>query len=443
MAGVAVLLVASSAAAQVDPEEGDVGESPIPRVAEAGAPAAAPQEGDDTALPPEVTTEERGPTRAGVEPRGEARRAIVVIAGAATPGELHDAIRDLASATGVLLSDQEYERAARARGLHPMSDAALRELLPEGGADLAVIVAATGSGRSAQIVLTYRSGRTGETLLREVHGAPGGHLPEAGRVAIRDELRLLLRMTAGHVEAEEATTGAPEVERHSTVRLRIEGGLGLGFRSFKLPSAAGFDRLSLGPFASFMGDLGVEVIPDPATTFGWGIDVRYFTSLGLRVTDVRADGTERNAFARVQRFEALASGELAFGVERNGPRIGLAIGYAVKDFYSPSVLSVPDYGLGGPLVRLLGAVPAFDGALIVSLSPEIHYLSSVGAALDHVHVEAGSLAVGGAASARVHVSQAFAIEAQAQLAFASLASGQPARATDDELFISVAGYYRP
>ncbi len=212
-------------------------------------------------------------------------------------------------------------------------------------------------------------------------------------------------------------------------------------RSFEMPGEAGLVRLETEPFPAATLRLLLDVEPRARGRLTVGGELRYLTSVGLRSTDERADGSERNTASRSHRLDVDVYAAVRLGESPGSVRLGAGLGWGVRAFDSEAPVTLPDYGLGGPRLRAFAVFPIAE-RLLVALGPEVEWLLVVDDSLTGQGVDAGTLAVGGEARVRLALFDAFHAEALYRESHATL-SADGGDSTDRERYGALELLYRP
>lgn len=403
---------------------------------------------------PTATRAQDAPSEEELVERWDVPRVMVVGAGR-MPRRLEQQVTGLVQQVAEPASSDAYEREARARGLPPASDEAFEALLAEQDVELVVVIEAVRVRRSRRLRVTYREGQFGMALLQEEHPVSGDRLSEPVAQRIVAEARLALaaitrpRGPAGE-ESPAAAPLVPEVRRPSSTAPRVPGtavhvglaaGFGFGMRSFDIPTEPGIVRLTTDPFPAASLRLAIAVEPRARGALSLGGELRYLTSVGLRSTDMRTDGSTRNTSSRSHRLDLQAHADWRLGDPVRGVGLGVGLGWGVRAFDSEAPVTLPDYSLGGPRLLLRASFPLGE-RIRIELAPELELLVAVDDALERAGVEGSPLSVGGEARVRVVLVGAFHAEALYRESHAFLAS-QRGDASDVERYATLQLLYRP
>ena len=387
------------------------------------------------------------------------------------PREVSKALSDFSQ-----MEDERFVRAAEAPHLDPLSDAAFTRGYPTDLVDLVVVLLPARRG----LTLVLRSGRDGSVLAEHALRFRRGKLPRKAIRSIprwvRAELAKLppkrkepLVHAADPLEEAPAVTTQPdeviedaesfaeetvsdepadatvdsepvEEEERRLLGLHVELGTGLSSRHVEFPIEAGTGRVSVGPSAAL--DVGLLASYNPSSAVSWGLQLRYQTSVGARVSEQPIGGVERPMGIRSARFEAL----LVPTFELSGfLQLKLAAGYGVRglrtdvhDQELPSThsLQTPDYTLSGPVAQVALRLALGDSVALL-LAPEAQLLLSVGSDLKRRGVSGGGYAFGGMATLVVQFSARFSGYLAYRQAHAHIA-GEDGRASvrDAERYIT-------
>ncbi|MDH5492683.1 MAG: hypothetical protein OEY14_12090 [Myxococcales bacterium] len=414
------------------------------------------------ALPAEVLGEEPEGTPGGWE-RPAGLRLLVLARDEAT----RELATSLLEPVGESIDPQPFTRAARHAGLRADEEAAFERFLPRFEVDLVVLAERRGRGRSAPLRLTYRSGRDGSLLLESEH-AQGRTAREAAPRIVR-EARLAARADRGPSPSSAggsggapsdgglddlgeplfadapagAEGGAQEGESRSSVGVLLLGGLGIGSLEAEIAGPEGVRRLSLDSFLVVDSALHFLVQPRAEAWYTLRVGMSYRSSIGLGVADLRGDGSIREASARVQRFEALASLEAMLISGAKPVWADLELGWGLRLFDSPAELSFPDRTLTGPLLRAIAHLTLWERGLSLGAGAELHSLITVSRSLRERGVATSLWALGWTASASYPLGDVAAAELCYRESHAWLPIVNGNTGYDRERFITLRLRYRP
>ena len=385
---------------------------------------------------------------------------VMVVAARRTPRRLEYQVRELMIQVGDVVSSDDYEREARARGFPADGDAALEALLP--GRDIALVVTVSERRvrRDRYLRIVYREGRYGMALLTEDHPVAGDRVGEEISQRILAEARLALAAITrprgaspagggeggaavgpGFLPDEPRAGERPAPSPGTAVHIGLAAGVGFGMRSFDVPTELGIVRLSTDPFPAALLRLVVDVEPEAQGRLAVGGELRYLTSVGLRSTDRRTDGTERNTSSRSQRLDAEIHGRYRLADPIDAVSIGAGIGWGIRSFSSEAPVTLPDYALGGPRLRAIVLLPLAD-RIQIELAPEIVWLVSIDDSLTNEGVASTAFAVGAEARIRVALFGPFLAEASYRESHALL-SNPRGDSGDIERWATLQLLYRP
>lgn len=379
-----------------------------------------------------------------------AQPRLLVLGERGTPAYVVRALRQVLASAGEIVPADAYVSAAREAGLAPVSEEAFERLLEAQDVVLVVVISAARRSRLAE--MSYREGRSGLVLLEERHPIDaGGRLDEVAARTVLAETRLavaaLTRPGEGRALAQEsAAEGAPLTEDDLTgsrVRFALGVGGGISTRSFEGPAGAlgAAVRLSTNPFPAVHLRFGVAVEPEAGGRLSVTGRIRYFTSAGLRTTDLRLDGTSRVTASRTQSVAIDVGVAYRLGVSRAAATLDAALGFASHGFSSNALVSLPDYSLGGPYVRLGASLP-FAERFTLALGADVQWLAAVADVLQGLGAGAGGVAFGFEASFSATVLDELALEASYREAHAFVSDGARGGASDVERWIVLAAVYR-
>ena len=379
-----------------------------------------------------------------------AQPRLLVLGERGTPGYVVRALRQVLASAGEIVGADEYLNAAREAGLAPVSDEAFERLLPDQDVVLVIVIAAERRSRLARI--TYREGRSGLVLLDERHPIDaGGRLDEASARTVLAETRLAVAALTRPGEGPGFAAGnddsaAPSVDDDATgtrVRFAVGVGAGIGTRSFDGPagSPGGAVRLATDPFPAVQLALGVAVEPDAGGRLSVTGRIRYFTSAGLRTTDLRLDGTSRITASRTQSIAVDIGLGYRLGADADAVTLEAALGFASRAFSSNALVSLPDYGLGGPTLRIGASLP-FAERFAFALGADLQWLASVADILQGLGTGGGGVAFGFEARFSAAILDELALEATYREAHALVSDGTRGGATDVERWVVLAAVYR-
>lgn len=347
---------------------------------------------------------------------GQARYRVMLLTAPRLGRPLRLALtQTLEQITEVVPAD-DFERQARERGLDPRSVDAFDALLAAQRVDLVVVaaLAKVGGGRRA-LRLTYLEGQAGMEVLEEEHRLIGRRLQETERYRIVAEaglaLNAVVRMQGSGVA--QAGTPPPELPLRRRQRqkdgrppsaflLQITGGLGMGTRAFSLPGPLTPVRLDTALFPAAGLALQGRYLPRAQGRLSWLGAAEFWTSMGLNTRDARPDGTVRDSASRAQRLELQGGLGYRLGRARHAPVLEPELAWAFRFFSADASLSLPDFSLSGPLLRLGLQLPMAAGRLWLGLSPELQWLAVVDGDLKDLGVNPMGATVGWAIEAGVH-----------------------------------------
>lgn len=335
---------------------------------------------------------------------------VLVVVGPRVHDAVASQVNDVLRGVAEVSDGRGFVRRAQREGLRPTSDTAYERLLAEENAAL-VVELQVGRIRFIQTVrVIYREGRGGFVLLETQHPLSGLRLLGAERRRIADEVRLALAVTTRPPGSAPSTTIADEMREQSddrprdedtpgsVVEIEVGAGAGMGTRSFRLPTQAGEVRLDTTPFPAARVDLGLHVRPNVDSRVRAGFALSYATSIALRTTDRRIDGSTRETGSRSQRLDAQVDLDLRLGASREAAELTIGLGWTLRRFSSEAPVTIPDFGLGGPRLELGLRVPLLDGRLVIHAAPDLQLLVRASDALRDAGLDGASLALGGGAS---------------------------------------------
>lgn len=380
----------------------------------AGSPggfAAAQAEGEDDAAEGELEDEAAG--EEGFDEAEWQLPRVLLVRGPRTPVSLTRQVADTLEGIAEVVSGRGFVRRARQAGLRPTSSTAYERLLEEENVALVLEVRRTRFRYIPQAQLTYREGALGAVLLVEQHPLSGRRLRDRERERVRAELRLALAVTTrprgGPAEMPVQETPDDPDEPGAVVEVSIAAGGGMGTRAFTLPTGAGEVRLGTTPYPAARVDLALGVRPSASGRLRVAGRLTYATSVGLRTTDRRVDGSERETASRSQRLDAGLDLRVRLGAE--APALGLLVevGWMLRHFGSEAPVTLPDYGLSGPRLALGLELPLFDDRVAIAVAPAVQLIVSVGDGLRSQGVDALGVGYGGEARLRVKLVDSVAL----------------------------------
>lgn len=375
-----------------------------------------------------------------------AQPRLLVLGERGTPAYVVRALRQLLASAGEIVPADAYVSAAREAGLAAVSVEAFERLL--GAQDVVLVVVISAPRRTRLARVSYREGRSGLVLLDERHPIDaGGRLDETASRTVLAETRLavaaLTRPGEGRALAQESAGDAePLAEDDLTgtrVRFALGVGAGIGTRSFDGPPAVG--RLATDPYPAVMLMLGIGVEPDAGAQLSITGRIRYFTSAGLRTTDVRLDGTSRVTASRTQSIAIDLGLGYRLGQSLEAATLEAALGFSSRAFSSNALVSLPDYGLGGPYARIGASLP-FAKRFSIAVGADLQWLAAVADVLQGLGAGAGGLAFGFEARFSASLIDELALEATYREAHAMVSDGSAGGATDVERWVVLAAVYR-
>lgn len=325
-----------------------------------------------------------------------------------TPPEILRQVVQLTRDIGELVIGSEFIRAARARGFDPTSAEAFEALLAEQQVDVVVVVGyARRAGRS-YLQLTYREGRGGFELLEEEHAIPGNQIGEEVEWRILNELRLAINTVLAPGSAEggekqpsttqlpaivlpmqrerdERLPSAPPSGQKLALHIGMSVGFGMGTRSFYVPTQVTPVRLANTLFPAMSLRLFTEYEPRAQGRLTWTAEARYLTSLGLKTTDTRLDGSTATTGSRSHRLDI--EGGLRYRITEGKVSVALggAFGWGLRFFSSEAAVTVPNFFMAGPYLRPAVRVGFLQDRVIVGADPLLEWL----AIIDHTLTDAG------------------------------------------------------
>lgn len=410
------------------------------------------REGDEESAPDagegEEASEGEGDGSDWVRPR------LLVIRDRQTPRRLMREVTGLFESVGDVVAGTEFEREARARGLPPTSATAFEQLLPDLDVALVIVVGVSRVGGRAHVTLSYREGRFGLELLDEEHPLAGDRLTEAQQGRVTAEARLAMAaVTRPEAPVVSATGDAQSplvsssrdeasVEPGAAVHIGVSAGFGIGTRFFEMPAAPGIVRLSTSPFPAAQLRLRVELEPTARGRVTVLTDLSYLTSVGLRTTDMRLDGTSRQTASRSQRLSMVGALRYRFGEELTRPTLEGRLGWAFRLFSSEAPVTLPDFGLSGPELGIELRLPFAQGRVALGFGPSVHVFALVTDGLAQHGVGRG-VGVGGEARVHVELTAALALEAFYRESHSFLSTSIDRDVSDVERFATVQAIYRP
>lgn len=335
---------------------------------------------------------------------------VLVVVGPRVHDAVASQVNDVLRGVAEVIDGRGFVRRAQREGLRPTSDTAYERLLAEENAAL-VVELQVGRIRFIQTVrIVYREGRGGFVLLETQHPLSGLRLLGAERRRLADEVRLALAVTTRPPGSAPSSTIADEMREQSddrprdedtpgsVVEVEIAAGAGMGTRSFELPTQAGEVRLDTTPFPAARLDLGLHVRPNVDSRLRAGFALSYATSIGLRTTDRRIDGSTRETGSRSQRLDAQVDLDFRLQDARDAVELTVGLGWTLRRFSSEAPVTLPDFGLGGPRLELGVRIPLLDGRLVLHAAPDLQLLVRASDALRDAGLDGASVAIGGGAS---------------------------------------------
>jgi hypothetical protein len=127
---------------------------------------------------------------------------------------------------------------------------------------------------------------------------------------------------------------------------------------------------------------------------------------------------------------------IRLGDGADSPSLSLLLGYGLRAFGSVAELRVPRYTMHGPLARATLELPLLGGKLVQRVAPELQLIVSLTRELRTL-ARAASVgpAIGGEASARVHLTDELALQLSYRESHALLASSFQTSFADVERFV--------
>jgi len=372
------------------------------------------------------------------------RPKILVIRAPRTPDRLMRGVLELVSPVGEIVDWREFEREARRSGLSATADASLETMLRDRDITLIIIVGRRVVNRRPVIALSYREGRFGTPMLSEEHPIFGDSIPD--RVAERIQAETILAVTAltrpAMRDTPDATTNdSAPVQAGAVVQFGVSAGLGVGSRGFEGPLEAGSVRLETSVFPSATMQIRTLFEPVARGRFSMQAELEYQTSVGLRTTDTRIDGSTRETSSRAQRLDLGLALSLRLGDSPTAVTLGLWAGYATRIFDTEAPVSLPDYSLGSVATGLRVTIPLGSERIVLMASPTLEFVFPVGDGLNAAAPEPG-IAYGGMARLQIGLTSAWALEAIYRESHATLPASVGS-VRDVERFATLGVVYAP
>ncbi|MCB9631914.1 MAG: hypothetical protein H6721_07240 [Sandaracinus sp.] len=342
----------------------------------------------------------------------------LVVAGPRVHTSIASQVNDVLRGVAEVVDGRSFARRAQREGLRPTSDTAYERLLGEENVALVVELQRGRIRFIPTVRVIYREGRGGFVLLETQHPLSGLRLLGAERRRIADEVRLALAVTtrppgsSGPAISDELRREADddrprdEDEPGSVIEVEIAAGAGMGTRSFRLPTQAGELRLDTTPFPAARVDLGLHMRPNAESRLRAGFSLGYATSIGLRTTDRRIDGSTRETGSRSQRLDAQVDLDVRLGRGREAVELLVALGWTLRRFSTEAPVTLPDFGLGGPRLGVGLRVPLLGGRLVLYAMPDLQLLVRASDALRDDGLEGTSIALGAAAGVSLRLADA-------------------------------------
>lgn len=423
--------------------------------------------------------------------RAQERTRVLFVPSPTVPPSLRGMLSQLIASRAVLVSTEEYERAAEQRNVRPTSERALTRIAPRQNAAVIVVASYGGHFRRRVLRLRIHDGRTGELRVTSVHTLLGLRLRPASQHAL---LRDIAAVAAGEVPAGAASAGpsegeepepsegdepsdegsgdlpppldwgaeapesdvppppepepeapaapaAPDTIEEGQWGFSATIGFGVMQRSASIPMAAGEARLSTVPFPGIQAQLQGFVRPDITSRFRLALDIRYTSSVGLQAQDQRSDGTTRTTDMRIHHLMLGLDTRipLAPGAKPTYLTVGAGWGFRMLDAEMP--VSIPDYTLSGPYARVGLIFPIGDSPLSVAIIPEIGHVSSLSQELSQQAALSDGVLVGAEAYVRLEIIRELLIDIIYRESHALLGS-QRGGMSDAERYGILRGTYR-
>jgi len=372
---------------------------------------------------------------------------LMVLAARDTPDAVLRDARALLAEAGTLVDPDGYEREARARGLPPESAEAMAAILPITHPELSlvVVVGVNSPTRPTLVSLAYHD-PFGLRMLDEDHPIAGGVMTGSARVRALAEARLALAVVTRPVGGlQEVGGGVVPGERAPglAVHVGVAAGAGIGTRDFELATGTGVLALGTTVFPAAAMQLSVDVEPTARGQETLGFDLEYQTSFGLVTTDMRVDGSLRETGSRSQRIVAGLRLLHRFDEALDAPSLTLSLAWSALSFSSIAPVTLPDYGLQGPVLAIGVIVPFAGGAASLVLVPEAQWVALVGDSLGALGASPNGFALGGSARLRVRLLDQLFGELAVRESHAFLEAASPGGGRDVERFATVRLEYRP
>jgi len=423
----------------------------------------------------------------------EGQHRVLFVPAGSVPGRVRRTVERLLASRAVMVSYDQYARAASQQDLYPSNIRAIRTVGTQQGADVIVVASYGGHYRRRVLTLRYYSGSTGELVTRGSHVLRGQNLRGGSQHGILRDLDAAASAGGGGGGGAPAESdggdsgdggggddsgggdgdlpppmdwdeeegggegGGSEEEssddegggegEESEVENRQFGfalliGAGIAQRSSTVPMMAGPARLSTIPFPAIQARILGYVRPDPEQRFRVSLAARYTTSIGLQGEDQLADGTVRTTDMR--------SHHLTIGIRTDIPlapgdyptELVLEAGWAFRMLDSEIMVSIPDYALHGIYARVGLFFPVGDTPLTIGLVPEIGHMMNLSEELTQRSMVGDGFHVGAEAHVRLQLIPEVSLSLMYRESHAFLGTGFEGDLNDVERYGTLRGEYR-
>jgi hypothetical protein len=224
----------------------------------------------------------------------------------------------------------------------------------------------------------------------------------------------------------------------------VTAGIGFGQRTSAVPMETGEGRFASSPFPAIHAALNVWLRPSEDSSLRLGLGTRYYTSVGLKAQDQRADGTTRTVDTRAQDLAIGINVNFALADSMRAVRMDLEAGWGFRMLDSELPLSMPTYTLSGPYARVGLFFPiGNEGPLVLGVVPELGHVSSVSEEVAQAGAVSDGFLVGVEAQVRLSIIPELDVDLIYRESHAFLSSEREGDMSDVERFGVLRVTYRP
>lgn len=438
------------------------------------------------------------PTVVGVAPSTASaqQRRVLYIPGGSVPGRMRRMLSVLIASENTLVSYDTYARAAREEGLRPGGSTAISRVGTQQNADVIVVATYGGHYRRRTLRMRYFSGSTGELVRSNSHGLRGQHLRPAAQHAILRDIERVAGGGGGGGDqpaesggggeggddggdggdgglppmedwGEEGAEGEGEgdgggedgggedgggeddgdlpLEEQNQWGFSVALGGGIGQRSSNVPTdRGGPTQFSSQPFFALQARAMGYVRPEPSSPLRVALTVRYSTSIGVLVREVREGADDLVTDLRAHHLALGIRTDIPLAPGERPTFLQLELGWQFRmlDLEMPSPF-LPDYTLTGLYGRIGLWFYVGDSPISIGLVPEIGHAMNISDSLSQLSQVNDGFMVGAEAHVRLQVIREFALQLLYREAHMFLGSELPdAQLNDAERFVILRAEYR-